>query len=291
MDIPLHIYKPNHPFSGRIVSNECLFGEIGFNEVRKIVIDLSESDFQWREGQCIGVIAPGLNDHNRHHPPRLYSIASCSEGEQGVTKHLAILVRRVNWTDQEGLEHRGIASNYLCDLNEGSQLNITGPCGRHFLFDQVDSESEVYIGTGTGCAPFRARLQSLFDCNSGHAKTNKKFSILLGFRKSMEIVDANFWKQIHDRFPHQVNVEYVFSRQEKNADGTRKYVGDVVAQNVMKLMNLISLQNASIYLCGIKGMEIGVEEAFSNYCEQNDLNWSEMKAQLMNHHRWIQEVY
>ncbi len=49
--------------------------------------------------------------------------------------------------------------------------------------------------------------------------------------------------------------------------------------------------NTLIFLCGMKGMETGVNEAFQDLAAQHGNDWSTQRAQLVAEKRWRVEVY
>ena len=65
---------------------------------------------------------------------RLYSIASTRLGDDGHGTSASLCVKRVVFTESASHHlHRGIASNYLCDLKPGDEVAITGPTGKTLL--------------------------------------------------------------------------------------------------------------------------------------------------------------
>ena len=48
---------------------------------------------------------------------------------------------------------------------------------------------------------------------------------------------------------------------------------------------------SEIYLCGLKGMEPGIDEAMTKAAEEKGLNWSELRPQLKKAGRWHVETY
>jgi len=53
------------------------------------------------------------------------------------------------------------------------------------------------------------------------------------------------------------------------------------------------LKNARthIYLCGLKGMETGVDEAFADICRGSGLDWSALRAVMRAQGRYHVETY
>jgi hypothetical protein len=58
--IPLHNFKAKDPFPGKVVSVDRLVGPLASSDVYKVVIEHSGQYQHW-EGQCCGVIPPGLS--------------------------------------------------------------------------------------------------------------------------------------------------------------------------------------------------------------------------------------
>jgi len=58
----------------------------------------------------------------------MYSVASPRTGEREGYNNLSLTVKRVT-TDYDGKPVRGAASNYLCDLQRGENVQLTGPFG------------------------------------------------------------------------------------------------------------------------------------------------------------------
>jgi len=46
-----------------------------------------------------------------------------------------------------------------------------------------------------------------------------------------------------------------------------------------------------VYLCGLKGMETGVDQAFSDICSGAALNWKILQAELLLQGRYHVETY
>ena len=48
-----------------------------------------------------------------------------------------------------------MCSNYICDLQRGAKVEVTGPFGATFLMPNDPAANIIMICTGTGSAPFR----------------------------------------------------------------------------------------------------------------------------------------
>ena len=106
------------------------------------------------EGQSIGLLLPGQDAAGRPHHARQYPVASPRNGERPGYNNLSLTVKRV-LQDPQGQPVRGVASNYLCDLQVGDTVQVIGPFGTSFLMPNHPRSSIVMICTGTGSAPMR----------------------------------------------------------------------------------------------------------------------------------------
>ena len=81
------------------------------------------------------------------------------------------------------------------------------------------------------------------------------------------------------------------SREQQNTKGGRMYIQDRVLESANELFNMIEDEKTHIYLCGLKGMEPGIDEAMTKAAEEKGLNWSELRPQLKKAGRWHVETY
>ena len=154
-DAKMNLAKPSAPVIGRVVSNHmCLKGKSNA-WVRHTEIDISGTPLEgnFLVGQSFGVIAPGTDERGKPNKVRLYSIACPSWGEDGEGKVMSTTPKRLieEYSPQkEGDDPNrhtlflGVCSNYLCDLQPGDEVKVTGPSltspglrtERPFIFSQ-----------------------------------------------------------------------------------------------------------------------------------------------------------
>jgi ferredoxin--NADP+ reductase len=285
MSLAVNTYTPKKPLEAICISNIALSQDFEEGETRHIVLEFLDADFSWKLGQSIGVLAPGLNHKNRAHIPRLYSIASPSQNNQRVE----LCVKRVVYKDSGGEEIRGVASNFLCDLKPQQPLKLSGPLGRHFIIEDLAEETEyfVFIATGTGIAPFRAFIQDL-----AKSKTPRpKVWLIMGVRDMAHLLYQNEFTELAQAHPEWFKFDYVLSREQTNAVGQRKYIGDFLMENQETFWELMQNPKAKTYLCGIKGMEDGIDRCMRFLENRKKFNWETLKKDWIKSKRWNKEVY
>merc|ERR1712217_233884 len=82
------------------------------------------------------------------------------------------------------------------------------------------------------------------------------------------------------KFPEQFRYDYAVSREETNAAGQKMYIQTKMAEYADELWELMQNPKTHIYMCGLKGMEKGMEECFGpytkeragleNFCQRNE---------------------
>lgn len=293
-DIPVNIYRPKTPYVGKVLENYPLVQEGGNGIVQHLTFDLSQGDLHYVEGQSIGIIPPGTDDKGKPHKLRLYSIASTRHGDFGDDKTVSLCVRQLEYDHPEtGEKVYGVCSTYLCNIKEGDDISITGPVGKEMLLPSDEDATIIMLATGTGIAPFRAFLWRMFKEREQNPEYQFKGLawLFFGIPKSENILYKEDLEQLAAEFPDNFRLTYAISREQQNADGGRMYIQHRVAENAEELWNLMQSPKTHTYMCGLKGMEPGIEEALTNLAEQNGMQWTDFQRQMKKEHRWHVETY
>ena len=250
------------------------------SDIRHLVLDMGSNEFPWLEGQSIGILPPGLNANGRPHQMRLYSIASTRDGESGNQGSLALTVKRV-LEDPQGKAHRGICSNHVCDLQPGDQVQVVGPYGASFLMPEAADTTLLMICTGTGIAPMRAMIERRRQ--SGQSSSGRQ-TLFYGGRTPRELP---YFAELEAMPADLLDLNLAFSRTA----APKKYVQDLIAERQERIAQLLADEACYIYLCGLKGMEHGVLEAFSSACQKHGMDWETVHENLDTSHRLHIETY
>lgn len=269
----INMYNLGKPATARVQGNYRLTEETSDADVRHIILDLGGLPFPVLEGQSIGVIPPGTDGNGQQHLPRLYSVSSPRDGERPGYLNISLTVKR---------EPQGVCSNYVCDLAAEDEVQLTGPFGSTFLMPSDPQADILMICTGTGSAPFRG-----FTMRRQRVSPQDKDSMTLvfGARRPGELPYFGPLKKIPDSFMAK---HFAFSRQE---DAPKQYVQDRLREEADRVAKLLQNPNGHIYICGLKAMEQGVEEALRDIARGINLNWPELRDSMRDDGRYHVETY
>ena len=91
------------------------------------------------------------------------------------------------------------------------------------------------------------------------------------------------------RLPKEfIDINLAFSRVP---DQPRQYVQDLIRARADEVVRLLRDENTYLYLCGLKDMEQGVAEAFSDVCSQHGLDLKILQTDLLQQGRYHVETY
>jgi benzoyl-CoA 2,3-dioxygenase component A len=82
--------------------------------------------------------------------------------------------------------------------------------------------------------------------------------------------------------------ELVFSRL---SNAPKEYVQDRMRQRAPDLAELLKRDRTHVYVCGLRGMEAGVEASFEHICQTSGLEWRELRAKMRESGRYHVETY
>jgi ferredoxin--NADP+ reductase len=286
-DIPLNTYRAREPGIARVLVNQRLTPP-DHDDVRHIVLDLGGLDLAYLEGQSLGILTPGTDDQGRPHKLRLYSIASTRRGDDGRGRTASLCVKRLVYDDPAtGVQTRGVASNYLCDLEPGDTVAVTGPAGKTLLLPEDPASNLILVATGTGIAPFRAFLRRIY--LERPEWTIPVVNLFFGARNAAECLYRDELECFLD-YPG-FHLTTAFSRQQTTNDGRRMYVQHRMAEQIGALWDLLQRDDTYLYICGLKGMEDGIHAVLAAQAEAEGVSWAEFRNDLVQAGRIRVETY
>ena len=269
----VNLYNRGKFATATLTGNFRLTDAASDTDVRHIILDFGDQPFPVLEGQSIGIVAPGVDENGKPHVARLYSVASPRCGEKPNTNNLALTVKR---------EDKGVCSNYLCDLPRGAKVEVTGPFGATFLMPDDPAANIIMICTGTGSAPFRG-----FTERRRRAMPNAPGRLLLffGARRPEELPYFGPLQKVPEKL---LGKYFCYSRVP---DQPRVYVQDRIRSEMAQIATLLRDDKTHVYICGLKGMETGVDEAFADACRAASIDWSSLKPGMRESGRYHVETY
>ena len=268
----INMYNPGKPATLIVQGNYRLTDDPD-HDVRHIILETNGLPFPVLEGQSVGVIPPGTDATGAAHLPRLYSVSSPRDGERAGYHNISLTVKR----------HReGVASNYLCDLEKGSKVQVTGPFGATFLMPNDSDARILMICTGTGSAPMRAftmQRQRMGCADRG------RMTMFFGARAPKSLPYFGPLKKV----PHSLLQQHlVFSRMPGQP---REYVQDRMRAETGAVAGMLGDPSTHIYICGLKEMEDGVELALTQIARTIGQEWNSLRATMRDAGRYHVETY
>ena len=279
-----NLHGPKAPISATVVGNVQVNEAGTANETHHIVLDFGPMPFPVLEGQSIGIVPPGVDAQGKPHHARQYSIASPRNGERAGYNNLSITVKRVV-EDHDGQPVKGVASNYLCDLQTGDAVQVIGPFGSSFLMPNHPKSHIVMICTGTGSAPMRAMTEWRRRLRQSGKFEGGKLMLFFGARTQKELPYFGPLQKLPKDF---IDINFAFSRE---AGQTKRYVQDLLRERSVDLVELLKDPNTYIYVCGLKSMEEGVVLALRDVAIQAGLSWESLGSSLKQEGRLHLETY
>jgi NAD(P)H-flavin reductase len=209
-----------------------------FRAALRRVVELTPSTkhFEWEvtdggvlefyAGQFLSLDVP----HNGGREARPYSIASApSDG-----KSFDLCLNRVE---------NGYVSNFLCDLQPGATINLSGPHGSFIASSPVEQDL-VFIATGTGIAPIRGMVSALLDDSEG---LTHDLWLLFGVRHPETILYRSEFETLAERHA-RFHFIPTLSRPPAGWRGESGYV-----QTHLRRM-FAGRRDFKVYICGLKAM-------------------------------------
>jgi benzoyl-CoA 2,3-epoxidase subunit A len=278
----VNLYGPSQPAKARVAGNMRLTEAGASCDIRHLVLDFGATALPVLEGQTIGIIPPGTDAAGRAHTIRLYSIASPRDGERPNYNNLSLTVKRVT-EDHLGAPARGVCSNYLCDLKAGDEVSVVGPYGTSFLMPNHAGANLLMICTGTGSAPMRAMTERRRRRLS--LKEPGKTVLFFGARSAGELPYFGPLMKLPKEF---IEVNLALSRVPGQP---RHYVQDVIRERGAAVAELLRSEETYVFICGLKGMEAGVDAAFANVCRVHGVDWQQLLQGMRQSGRYHVETY
>lgn len=276
-------------FTAKLLSNRRITANLETGEeLRELHLEIDADTFPCEVGQCVSISIPLLPESVETEHRRMYSIADLPERKGAEKPKIILFVHRcVSRDPVTGQETRGLASNYLCDLEEGATLPISGPHGTPFPIPSAHDATLILIGIGTGIAPFRALVNHLY-----HDVPEWKGLIRMfyGTRNGIDILYGND--------PHADVMQYFDQETFKafKALSPPPNWADPISWDLAfsergeELLSYLDKPNTYVYVAGLESIRDRLDTLFSSLLG-SEAQWKRIKDDLIASRNWIELLY
>lgn len=284
----LQDYDTTSQFSATVESIERITPTESREEVREIALNVANSEFAIRTDQCIGVLAPAPQEFGQEYHFRLYNLADLPErtSDGGVVLH--ICVRRCNYIDEfSGEEYRGVASNYLCDLCAGDSLTVTGPYDGPFELPEEPDANLILIGAGTGIAPFRAFVKSIY---KRWPEYQGDICLFHGGRTGLDLLYMNEERNDFAQYYDKETFEAIAALSQRPHWSDSIDWESAIESRAEELWNRLSDPKTSVFVAGLEPIRDELDAVFARIAGTAG-KWHRRKAELEAGRRWVELLY
>lgn len=275
-------------FEAIVKSSERITPEDYPDEVRHITLELDDENFQFKVGQGVGLSLEGPHEFGNAQHFRLYSIASTEGGEDGRPHTISLCVRRCFYVDEiNGERYPGLASNYLCDLQPGAKLTLSGPYGGAFRLPSDPEANLLMIGMGTGIAPFRAFVRQIYDRIGGW---NGKVRLFYGAKTGFELLYMNDLNSDIANYYDRDTFRAFEALSPRPALDLPANLINTLKENGDEIWQLMKDSNTYVYVAGSEKVSEMLENAMIAIVGSQE-KWERRKAELAAGGRWSELMY
>jgi ferredoxin--NADP+ reductase len=273
------------PYSGTLVRSERITPVSSPEEVRNLVFRTEDLSFDGRTGQCIRVLSPGQFGHPHH--ARLYSIADIDEYGNEATE-FTLCVRRCHYVDDfNGQEYPGIASNYLCDLTPGAAIRFHGPIGYPFAVPDNPKADLLMIGMGTGIAPFRGLVRSIYRQSGGW---EGRVRLYHGARSGLEMLYMNEENKDLSLYYDQATFRAFQAVSPRPHFDAPVAIDQALEHNAAEVWDMLQGADTRVFIAGPQALQATVDKAIAAMAG-GAAAWRALQQKLADGGRWQEVLY
>ncbi len=281
-------YDKAERFAATVLSSTRITADDADAEIREIVLEVDRADFDYEPGQSIGLLVPGPHEMGQEYPFRLYSVADTPSKSDGGKPRVTIAVRRCAYIDDfSGERYDGVASNYLCDRAVGEKIEITGPYGYAFEVPEDREANMIFIGAGTGIAPFRAFTKHIYN-DIGDWKG--KVRLFYGAHTGLELVYMNEHRNDFTQYYDEETFE-AFEAVSPKPNWADPIAWDyALEERSAEIIEMLDDPQTYIYVAGLKDVREQLDKVFSDMMGSEE-RWQRRRAELVAGGRWTELLY
>ena len=272
-------------YAATLVRSERITPPTSTEDVRHLVFRRDDLSFSCKTGQCVRVMAPGQYGNKYH--PRLYLVAD-NDVERDGGVEFAICVKRHSYIDDfNGERYQGIASNYLCDLPVGAAVEFTGPFGYPFEVPASRKSGILMIGMGTGIAPFRALIRTIYE---KFGSWDGKVRLFYGAKTGLEMLYMNDENKDLAQYVYQPTFKAFQAISPRPLFDAPVDIDKALAQNAAEVWEMMQSADTHVYFAGVNDMQARVEKALADIAGSPDA-WELVKEDMQASGRWHEVLY
>lgn len=283
----LDLHTKENPFDATIISVETLKPENDDTppekaDVVKVVLDVAGSNFATANGTRARIVpghhllilpnipkhlqyleafrklpydeAEGLKlpdeSHRQYLLEHRYSIADVEEGKNGVK--VTLVIKRVEYLDENGKTRKGLVSNQLAGLKPGNKITIFGPNTNRFLMPPNRDTNMLLFSTGIAAmGPLMDFFQTRFEDQHGQIGETRLYS---GYRKREDEICHEKYSNYAADSANRFSYTTAFSRDPENP----QRLNELIRKDAEKILDLLDKDNTYVYFCGVYGVEVTV---------------------------------
>ena len=284
----LEDYPTEPRFNATVLSTEQITDKGADAEVRELVLEVHEHNFDFKIGQSVGVLVSGPEEFGSSVHHRLYTVADTPMPMAPGHPEITLVVRRCNYIDEySGEEYAGVNSNYICDRRPGDQLTITGPFGIPFEVPADKSANLLLIGLGTGIAPFRALVKHIYQ-DVGDWKG--KVRLLYGAHSGLELLYMNNKRDDFARYYDEQTFEAIKALSPRPNWADPIAWDFAIEQRAEEIWKMLSDEHTYVYIAGLKQIRDALNDLFSTMSGSAN-GWAKLKGELVEQGRWLELLY
>lgn len=277
--------QPAPLYSATLVGSYRITPANSPEEVKHLTFRTNEPSFASRTGQSIRVMAPGQFGNKYH--SRLYSIADPVQ-TNSTDAEFTLCVRRCSYIDDfNGEQYKGVASNYLCDLQPGDSMQFAGPFGLAFSVPKDKSANLLMIGMGTGIAPFRAFIRHIYEKEGGW---KGKVRLFYGARSGLEMLYMNDENNDLANYYDQPTFKAFQAVSPRPVFAAPVALDEAIKQNADEVWKLLNDPLTHVFIAGAEPMLLMVEKTLSELAGPGTV-WQSKKSELGSGGRWSEILY
>lgn len=254
-------------------------------EVRHLVFHCADADFTPQLGQCVRILAPG--QYGNVHHPRLYLVADAPVERDGGTEFALCVLRHSYIDDFNGERYPGIASHYLCDLPVGATVEFQGPIGYPFAMPDDRKAGILMIGMGTGIAPFRALIRTIYE---KFGSWDGKVRLFYGAKTGLDMLYMNDENKDLAQYVYQPTYKAFQAVSPRPALDVPVALDQAIARNAAEVWEMLQAPETHLYLAGVGELWPSVEKALVA-AAGSVARWHAVRDRIKSSGRWHEVQY